>query len=68
MSYEPIKVTHKGLTCSRCGRVFDLVSTTGPVTICDTCANYIFIICTLGLTPVTQTRREVTVWTSIYSR
>ena len=65
---DPVKVTFKDLTCSRCGRVFDLVSTTGPVTICDTCATYIFLVCTLGLTPNVPPKRKVTVWTSLYSR
>jgi len=68
MGFDPTPVTFTGLTCSRCGRVFDLVSTTGPVTICDTCANFIFIICTLGLTPVVHTKRKVTVWNSLYAR
>jgi hypothetical protein len=68
MGYDPVAVLYEDLTCSRCGRVFDLTSTTGTVTICNTCANYIFIVCTLGLTPVMHSTREVTVWSSLYSR
>ena len=68
MGFDPKPVLHKGLTCSRCGRVFDLLSTTGPVTMCGTCANWIFIICTLGLTPVVSPKRKVTAWNSLYSR
>ena len=64
-----IETRHEGLTCSRCGRTFDLVSTTGPVTICRACANWIFIIHGLGLTPFVPPKREATVvWKSIYSR
>ena len=64
-----IETLHEGLTCSRCGMVFDLVSTVGPATICNACANWIFIIHGLGLTPFVPPKREATVtWKSIYSR
>jgi hypothetical protein len=58
---------HKDLTCNSCGVTFDYVSFTGPVNMCDQCADKI-IKDVLGLEPINRDTPEVTKWYSLYSR